>query len=273
MGRVGAYVYQQAVSEGHDALGVDLSARNHDQAFIAADLTDFGAAVDAFHGADAIIHLAAIPDSRIVSTTKTFSSNMTSLWNVYEAARVLGIKRVVFASTIQTVATVRWQNRTPYQYFPLDEAHPVDPQTDYALSKALGERVGDMFAKQFGITAVSLRFMGVTMPEELGTLLSPPPADSGIIQTSALFAYCDVRDTARACVLAAAAPLPASTHTTLFVTARDTWVDMPSADLVAQHFPNVKNRGLQGYDSLISGETALHVLGFEPRYSCRTPSA
>ncbi len=269
-GRVGSYVYKHAVAEGHETLGIDLPGRADDQNYISADLTDFGATVDALHGAEAVIHLAAIPDSRMVSTARTFANNMSSLWNVYEACRVLNIKRVVFASTIQTVITSIRRNPTEYRYFPLDEAHPVDPQSDYALSKALGEQVGTMFARHYGLTVVSLRFMWVTLPEELAEL---PVAEATPDWHPALYAYCDVRDTARACLLAATVPLPDNSHTTAFVTARDTWVNVPSPELLARYFPSAENRGLQGFDSLISGETALRVFGFEPEYSCREGSS
>ena len=267
-GRIGSYVYRQVVAAGHDALGIDLPARADDQNYICADTTDFGAIVDALHGCDAVIHLAAIPDSRLVASSKTFASNMAGVWNIYEACRVLGIRRAVFASTIQALISSVRRNPTPFAYFPVAEAHPLDPQSDYALSKALGEQVGAMFARHYGLTVVSLRFMWVTTPEETRSLPAERPTDTW---HPALYAYCDVRDTARACVLAATASLPANSHTTVFVTARDTWVTEPSAQIVAEHFPNSEDRGLRGFDSLISGETARRVLGFEPEFSCRDP--
>jgi UDP-glucose 4-epimerase len=267
-GRIGSYVYRQVVAAGHDALGIDLPARADDQNYICADTTDFGAIVDALHGCDAVIHLAAIPDSRLVASSKTFASNMAGIWNIYEACRVLGIRRAVFASTIQALISSVRRNPTPFAYFPVDEAHPLDPQSDYSLSKALGEQVGAMFARHYGLTVVSLRFMWVTTPEETRTLPAERPTDTW---HPALYAYCDVRDTARACVLAATVDLPANSHTAAFVTARDTWVTEPSAQIVAEHFPNSEDRGLRGFDSLISGETARRVLGFESEFSCRDP--
>ena len=265
-GRIGSQVYTYAAAQGHEPLGIDLPARADDQNYICADLTDFGATVDALHGAEAVIHLAAIPDSRLVSTSKTFASNMSAIWNVCEASRTLGIKRVVFASTIQTLVTSIRRNPTEYRYFPIDEAHPLDPQSDYALSKALGEQVGAMFAMHYGLTVVNLRFMWVTSPEDMAGLPVDEPQSKW---HPALYAYCDVRDNARACGLGATVPLADNSCTTAFITARDTWINTPSAELIARAFPNAENRGLQGFDSLISGETALRVFGFEPEYSCR----
>ena len=58
-------------------------------------------------------------------------------------------------------------------------------------------------------------------------------------------------------------------HTVAFVTAKDSWINVPSADLAREHFPEAEIRGLQGYDSLISGKRAEQVLGFVPEFSCR----
>ena len=59
-----------------------------------ADLTDLGQTYSALAGADAVVHLAAIPDHDLVEEPKLFMSNIASTYNVFEAARNLGIKRV-----------------------------------------------------------------------------------------------------------------------------------------------------------------------------------
>ncbi len=276
-GRIGSYVYRAALAAGHDAIGIDITPPKYEAPeSIIADLTDFGAAVDALAGCEAVVHLGAIADSRIVSRAKTYATNMSSTFNVYEAARVLGIKRVVFASSIQAVCTSNPVNRTAYRYFPIDEAHPLDPQSEYALSKAQGEGIGEMYARHYGVTAVSLRFMWVSMPEYLEkmpfTLDAPPAELQGQMHPAnlALLAYCDVRDTARACVLAATKPLPAGSHTIAFVTAPDTWANLPTREILARFYPDAENRGIgDGHPALISGETARRVFGFEAEFCVR----
>ena len=267
-GNVGRYVVDYAESQGADVRAVDQVGRGTaDGKYLNADLTDFGAVVDALHGADAVIHLAAIPDSRLYSTSKTFGSNMTSVWNVFEAARVLKIPRVVFASTIQVNRTAHIEVDTRYHYLPIDEDHPTDPKSDYALSKVLGEQVAAMFSKRDGLTTVCLRFMWVTLPENH----EPLPEDQLRPGHLAIYAYCDARDTARACYLAATKDLAAGSHNVLFVTAKDTWVNVPSAQIAREQFPEAEDRGLQGYDALVSGKRAEQVLGFVPEFSCRDP--
>jgi len=265
-GNVGRYVVDYATAQDAEVRAVDQVGRGTaDGKYLSADLTDFGATVDALVGADAVIHLAAIPDSRLFSTSKTFGSNMTSVWNVFEACHILKIPRVVFASTIQVTRTARTDMDTRYQYLPVDEDHPTDPQSDYALSKQLGEHVAAMYSKHFGLTTVCLRFMWVTLPEDDNDIPIPAVQPGHL----AMYAYCDARDTARACYLAATKALPANSHTVAFVTAKDSWINVPSADLAREHFAEAEIRGLQGYDSLISGKRAEQVLGFVPEFSCR----
>lgn len=269
-GNVGKYVVDYCESQGAEVLGVDNVGRGGGN-YLSANLTDFGETVDALHGlegADAVIHLAAIADSRMFPTPRVFTTNMASMWNVFEAARILGIKRVVWASTIQVLATVERRSPTRYGYFPVDENVKPDPQNDYSLSKYLGEHMADMFARHYGLTIASLRFMAVMTPEAMATLPMKVEGDFPL----ALGAYCDIRDTARACYLATKAPLPAKTHEVFCIVAKDSFLDMPAIELAKMADPTAEIRGLQGYDSLISGEKAKRLLGFEAEYGFRKES-
>jgi hypothetical protein len=85
-----------------------------------------------------------------------------------------------------------------------------------------------------------------------------------------LSAYVHVRDAARACYLAATAPLPERSHHVLFISAQDSPLDQPTLDHVRRAYPETEARAtLQGYGSLVSGARAAEVLGFVPEYSCR----
>jgi len=268
-GRIGSYTADYARQQGHTVLGVDHIGLGNVTDYLSADLTDLGQVYDALYGADAVVNLAAFPTQRNVPSAKLFTTNTAITWNVFEAASKLGIKRVVFASTIQMTRSVTLRNDITYPYFPIDEAQPVDPQEDYSMSKRVGEVLGDMFSKHYGLTVVSLRFTAVAMPEAMATYPLPaakPPH-------WAMYAYVDVRDAARCAYLAATAPLPDNSHTRAFVIAKDTLVNTPSKEIVAQYFPAAEIRGpFDGYASLISGETAKTVLGFEAQYSCRNDS-
>ena len=277
-GLIGRHVIDYAATQpGVCTWGVDcIGMGNRQQKYVSADLTDFGQTVSALAGAatagaatagaDAIVHLAAVRNHGMLSGPELFRTNALSTYNVLDAAHKLGIPRVVLASSIHVTRSIPRRSPTVYQYFPIDEDHPIDPQHDYALSKQVGELAGEMYARHFGLTVVSLRYSWVLTGEEIAQQFPWPDADES---AAALYAYCDVRDAARATFLAATVPLPAKTHTTLFIAARDTFVNVPSAQIVQQYFPQAKICGLPGYTALVSGQRAADVLGFEPLYSCR----
>ena len=267
-GLIGSFTFDYAKAQkGVTAFGVDNVGRGNVDDYLSADLTDFGQTIDALDGADAVIHLAAIPSQRMFPAAKTYISNTAMTWNVFEACTRLGVPRVVAASSVQAVYTVTPAHPRQFPYFPIDEKIPVDPQDDYSMCKATGESLGEMFAKQRGLTVVTIRPPWVAHPDFLKDLPDEPGDDPVV---SSLWAYCDVRDMARAFFLAATAKLPAGSHTIAFCVAKDSWATMPSRELIKKHFSKAKIRaGLAKYGSLISGETAKRAFGFEPEFSCR----
>ena len=267
-GLLGNHVVAYAKERGVDVLGVDRVGRGNFVDYLSADLTDLGQVYDALHGADAVIHLAAIPAQRFFPAARTFMTNLGMTYNIFEACTKLGIQRVVAASSIQVNHTCTPRTPIHYQYFPCDEDHPVSPQEDYSLSKYAGEICADTFAHHYGLTIVSMRFAGIYRPEKLFTLGEGECPNDELV----LYTYVDPRDAARACYLAATVTLPASSHNVLLITARDHALDMTSQAFVRRYYPEAEIRpGLEGYQSLISGRRAEQVLGFVPEFSCRTP--
>src|ERR671930_42634 len=81
--------------EHNDVLAVDLVPPREEFApFLACDLTELGQTMECLAGAEAVVHLAAIPASGIRTEETTFRTNILSTYNVFEAARVLGLARV-----------------------------------------------------------------------------------------------------------------------------------------------------------------------------------
>jgi nucleoside-diphosphate-sugar epimerase len=266
-GMIGSYTFNYAKAQaGVTVFGVDNVGRGNSDDYLSADLTDLGQTIDALDGADAVIHLAAINAQRVFSASKTFITNTAITWNVFEACARLGVPRVVAASSVQVNRTVTMRNPITYAYLPLDEQHPADPQDDYSMGKYVGEVLGDMFSKHYGLTVVSIRPPWVAKPEEVAGL----PAGEAKDPHLALYTYIDVRDAARAFFLAATADLPAQSHTVAFISAKDTSVNTPSRDIAKRFFPAAKIKGgLKGNDSLVSIKTAERAFGFVPQYSCR----
>jgi nucleoside-diphosphate-sugar epimerase len=134
------------------------------------------------------------------------------------------------------------------------------------MSKLVGEHLATMFSEHWGLTTVSFRFPWIATGEELrGLPVREPPRPE-----AALYVYIHIEDAARACFLAATASLPPRSHSLLFVSARDTFLDMPSLEYVRAAFPDAEIRpGLAGYGSLISGARAEALIGFTPSFGIR----
>src|SRR5205814_1527272 len=136
--QAGPAVLRNLVDQKHDVLSVDrVSPGEPVAASLLADLTHFGQTVECLAGADAVVHLAAIPAPGIRTEEATFRTNMLSTYNVFEAARLLGLRRVVWASS-ETILGLPFEREQP-AYAPIDEEHPAYPESSYALSKLLSE--------------------------------------------------------------------------------------------------------------------------------------
>jgi nucleoside-diphosphate-sugar epimerase len=89
---------------------------------------------------DVVIHFAAYARNMLVPDNETFAANVTSTYNVIEAAAKLGVKKIIIASSETTYGVCFSQGDSDYHSFPLEEDYDVDPEDSYALSKICGEK-------------------------------------------------------------------------------------------------------------------------------------
>ena len=263
-GKAGRAVVGDLLQHDHDVLAVDVVPPiDHATASLLVDLTEFGQALESFAGADAVVHLAAIPASRIRTEQTTFRSNMLSAYNVFEAARVLGLRRVVWASS-ETIFGLPFDRVEP-AYAPIDEDHPAYPESSYGLSKLLAEELGRQLNRWTGIPYIALRFSNIMEPEEYERF--PSFWDDPRLRRWNLWGYVDARDVALSCRLALEAEIGAAYF---IIAAADTVMNRPSRDLMAEVFPSVRYEPTSGdYDTLLSNEKAGKLLGYAPQHSWR----
>jgi len=263
-GKAGRAVVAELLEHGHDVTGVDLRAPAEEaDSFVAADVTDFGQTVECLAGADAVVHLAAIPAPGLRTAETTFRTNIVSTFNVFEAARLLDLARVVWASS-ETILGLPFEREQP-AYAPIDEEHPAYPESSYALSKLLGEELGRQLHRWTRTPHVALRFSNIMEADDYE--LFPSVWNDARLRCWNLWGYVDARDVAQSCRLALGADVGAD-H--FIVAARDTVMTRPSRELMAEVFPNVPYTPTAGdYDTLLSIEKARRLLGYEPRYSWR----
>ncbi len=90
-----------------------------------------------------VVHLAAIPAPGQAPNHVTFEVNTVSTYNIFEAARQLGIRNVVWASS-ETVYGIPYPKGPAY--VPVDE-EIEHPETAYSLSKLMGEKMAEQFCR------------------------------------------------------------------------------------------------------------------------------
>jgi nucleoside-diphosphate-sugar epimerase len=264
-GKAGRAVVRELVEHGREVLSVDL-VRDAELPCeqLVADLAEYGQAVDALKGAAAVVHLAAIPAPGLKPDELTFRINVLSTYNVFAAAPLLGLQRVVWASS-ETVLGLPFERERP-RYAPIDEDHAPLPEFSYALSKDLGEEMARQFNRWSGIPYVGLRFSNVMEPHDYARF--PGFWEDAELRRWNLWGYVDARDVAQACRLALDADLDGAE--VFIIAAADTVMSRPNSELMSEVYPDVELRGEIGeHDTLLSIAKARRLLGYEPRYSWR----
>ena len=183
------------------------------------------------------MHLGAIPAPGLASDVATFHNNMLATFNVFQAARRLGITRIVYASS-ETVLGLPFD--VPPPYIPVDEEYAARPESTYSLVKHLEEQMAIELVRwhpELSITA--LRFSNVMDPADYAAFPSFD-ADATLRKWN-LWGYIDGRDGAQAVSLALTTAGPGFER--FIIAAADTVMSRPNAELVAEVFPGVEVRG------------------------------
>ena len=119
-----------------------------DEEVMQCELGDYDGILKVVQGCDAVVHFGAAPVER--PWEDILESSIKDGYNVYEAARKHGIKRVVYASSIHAVGYVRREVGA-------DTDTPHRPDTLYGVSKCFVEDLAKMYFDKFGIESACLR--------------------------------------------------------------------------------------------------------------------
>ena len=278
-GKLGRVVVRHLMDSGYKVTSLDLVApagisnppKPTDVTFSRVDITDFGQAMAALSMIDdrvekvtGVVHLGAIPASGLATNHVTFQTNMISTYNIFEAARQLGIRNVVWASS-ETVFGIPYKKGP--QYVPVDE-EIERPESAYSLSKLLSEKMAEQFCRWDRKTKIiGLRFSNVMEPGDYA--IFPGFDKDADARAFNLWTYIDARDAADAVRLALEAKLKGA-HVFAIANA-DSVMSRSNDELLDEAFPKTKrNRPLMANESLISIEKAQRVLGYKPKFAWRT---
>jgi NAD dependent epimerase/dehydratase len=133
----------------------------------AGDVRDPNGVREALKGSDAVFHLAALigipfsyhsPDSYV-------DTNVKGTLNILQAARDLGLERVVQTSTSEVYGTA--------QYAPIDEKHPKQGQSPYSASKIGADAMAEAFFRSFDLPVVTVRPFNTYGPRQSARAVIP----------------------------------------------------------------------------------------------------
>jgi uronate dehydrogenase len=149
----------------------ELGAAAPGEELVQLDITDFAAVQGALEQIDVVVHLAGIPTEDLFS--RLLEANVRGTFNVFEAARRRGVRRVVFASTNHVTGFYPRAQR-------IGPTEPVRPDSMYAATKVFGEAVGRLYADKWGMEVICVRIGSYgerpTSTHALGMWLSPRDA-------------------------------------------------------------------------------------------------
>lgn len=179
-GQVGYLVYSKLLSEPdrYEVFGVDRKQAPSDRvpgswnlelpkdSFKVCDLSNYDAVADAVDGMDVVAHLGADPEGNRWESVR--DNNVIGTYNVFEASRLTGVKRIVGASSIMVSDGHRQQE--PYKammerrhadipdtFEMISPAIPAEPRGIYAASKVWLESLARGYSNQHGMSCICIR--------------------------------------------------------------------------------------------------------------------
>lgn len=136
-------------------LGGMAPARGVSEEVVVCDLADRKAVDALVAGCDAIVHMGGVSVERPFE--EVLEANIKGIFNIYEAARRHGVKRVVFASSNHVIGFYKQSEK-------IDANVRRRPDGYYGLSKSFGEDMASFYFDRYGIETVSMR-IGSSFPE------------------------------------------------------------------------------------------------------------
>jgi nucleoside-diphosphate-sugar epimerase len=253
-GRLGPYVVAALRRAGHDVVELDLAT--------GGDVREPATVHGAVSGADAVVHLAAVPwggdDADAIAT------NVAGTWNLLDAASAHGVGRFVLASSVNALGV--FVGRRPPDYFPIDDDHPCYATSTYGVTKQLGEELCRAATRTNGMSTVCLRLPRIVEPDGYRRA-DAWDAEHGAWEYGA---FIDSRDAARA--LACAVDADVDGHVRLLVAAPDAMAVTPPLEVADRRYPEVPWRGRGDFEgepwrALVATAPARERLGWEPLHT------
>jgi len=173
-GFIGSHLSDLLIGLGHEVIVIDNLSNgmvnniehlfnSNNFKFYELDIIDSDTLKPAFKDVDWVFHLAGMADivPSIESPEKYYNCNVTGTFNVLEASRESGVKKIVYAASSSSYGI-------PDNY-PTAETADIRPQYPYALTKYMGEELVMHWSQTYNIPAIALRLFNVYGPRSRTT--------------------------------------------------------------------------------------------------------
>jgi UDP-glucose 4-epimerase len=180
-GFIGSHLAEALLARGDRVVGFDnLSTGKRANVptgadFVVGDLVDFEIVARACRGVDGILHQGALPSvpRSVKEPRPSHNANIEGTFNLLEAARAAGIKRIVYAASSSAYGN--------QPGFPRVETMKPEPIAPYPVQKLTGELYMQSYARVYGMETVCLRYFNIFGPRQ-----APDSPYSGVIAKWAL---------------------------------------------------------------------------------------
>ncbi len=259
----------KALSEaGHEVIGIDRIYRpGFPGRLLLMDLREETAPYGPVEGCAAVVHLGNVPNVHAGPTPQSvYRDNAAINANVFQAARDIGVPRVLFASSIQVISGKRSQeepSRLPY--FPLDGRVPPNPGNLYAHSKVAAEALMRFYAEEAPETCwVAVRFPWLVTAEYLKYFRPGALTDRKYYGMDEAFSYLTLDD--GAALLRRAVERTISGFHILLPAARGNSRGLPADEVARRWFANVPIRTQSGrLETLVDTSEIERLFGWTPK--------
>ena len=264
-GRVGQNLLLDGLADRHQVTAFDWAppqTRLDQVTYISGSILDRKDLSDAMEGAEAVIHLAAIPYD-IPPLHQVFQINVQGTYNALESAVEHGVGHFLHASSLMAYGFGR---NAEAQYLPIDEEHPASSHDTYGVGKLLTESLCRAFTGKFAIRTLCFRLTHFTAFLRPYGDRFPYDDDSGI---QALHAYIESRDLVE--LLESALRSKQIQHEVFLASGPDSGHVLPTEEVIRKYHPKAELRysRLEASSPFISMEKSRRLLGFVPRSSWR----
>jgi nucleoside-diphosphate-sugar epimerase len=158
-------ILRNALSTTFEVDGIDL---NYSTDINLHDMTDLDSCYKFFQNIDVVIDLAARAD-QYASWSEIYNNNFMATRNAFEAAKMAGVEKFIFASSNHAVGNFEsedpyksivvgdYENISPQSFDFISSTCPIRPDGHYGISKALGESIGRYYSDIHGLAVFCLR--------------------------------------------------------------------------------------------------------------------